>query len=229
MDNKNKMTIKNLFEDLQHNQWMFLSAKTWTDFEDRIESYLKLKLWYSKILKEDINDFKQLKGIVQDKETEDTIIKNTKWKHLANSFVSQPFWWQDYPDFLVILEDRIIPLEIKFTTANKETPMWNSGVPRNTGIYIFWSYWLQDITFFKWSDVISDQERNMMIKFFNKMKELENTINKEIAKINKYWTWFQVYVRRAYQQKKVSNNTNVSFFNNQYRKAREDHVISIFN
>jgi len=178
----------NLFRDLIQNKEIFLNnVKSGDDFEYQIETYLK---WYLKLKKIDnntfhkINDFKELKNLIQWKLEIEWKIQNTKWKELSWTFVAQPFWTQNYPDFILFYEDYIYILEIKFSKSKNPKPMWNGWFPLNNWIYIFWSSLNKDITFFLGSDVLSNKERQIMINFFDYLKELETKVNIELAKYN---------------------------------------------
>lgn len=220
--------LKTLFMGLINNKNIFFwNIKRWEDFEKKIEHYMIDNIWMVKIWKQYISDLKYLKSIVTNKLNDQEYIINDKWKELNNSFISQPFWSQSYPDFLIFTKDKIIPLEIKMAT-NKDNIMWNSWFPVNSGIYIYLNINKQDITFFKWSDILTNNERRIMIDFFEGLKGLEKKVNKELEIYDVNGTWFQVYIRKAFLQKKTNDNIILSFFDNPKRKQREDNVLNMF-
>jgi len=220
--------LKTLFMGLINNKNIFFwNIKRWEDFEKKIEHYMIDNIWMVKIWKQYISDLKYLKSIVTNKLNDQEYIINDKWKELNNSFISQPFWSQSYPDFLIFTKDKIIPLEIKMAT-NKDNIIWNSWFPVNNGIYIYLNINKQDITFFRWSDILTNNERRIMIDFFEGLKGLEKKVNKELEIHDVNGTWFQVYIRKAFLQKKTNNNIILSFIDNPKRKQREDNVLSMF-
>jgi len=221
--------LKKLFQDILLYKKDFLqNVNSGNDFEKKIEWYLEKILFLRKISTTKFNQSnkKELKKIIQNKLDIEHKIPNTHWQHLSGWFISQPFWTQSYPDFIIFTDKYIYVLEIKFSNSDNSRPMWNSGFPLTNWIYIFWWKVQQDITFFLGKDVLSNEERAIMIHFFEELKLLETQVNNQLAKYNKHKAWFQVYIRKAFQQKKVSNDTEMSFFNNTQRKKREMNVLN---
>ncbi|WP_322908971.1 hypothetical protein [Mycoplasmopsis felis] len=54
-------------------------------------------------------------------------------------YIYQPFGSQNFPDFLILTNNYVIPLEVKFSKKNKnsELPKWNSNVPKSNAIYLY--------------------------------------------------------------------------------------------
>lgn len=222
--------IKQLFIDLQHNKDYFLkNTKSWNDFENIIEKYLIEKAWLKKITEKNITNLVELKELVKDKVAEDKfLLDNYLWEDLDGCFISQPFWTQSYPDFILFQKDKIIVLEIKFT-ANNNNPMWNSWFPRNTWIYIYGNKSKNDITFFWGWDVLTNDERTIMLDFFEGLKQQEVELNKKLLEHDINHTGFQVYIRKAFIQKNTQEDTETTFLWNSKRKNREENVLKLFN
>ncbi len=135
-------------------------------------------------------------------------ILNNPFSKIAKAFIYQPFGSQQFPDFLMILKDKIVAIEIKFSTfkeSNKknkldERPMWNSNLPKPNAIYL---YGVQgsDVTFFKGSDLLSMESRQALLDYFDEINSNEETIkNRVLSGTNNFG--FYPYIRKAYQYSK---------------------------
>ena len=215
--------IKNLFQALQHNQQDFLNAATGKQFEQRVMAKLD-KLGFNRIEKSDVKEeLKNFKSHVNDKWCATALLNTTKFKQ---HYYYQPFGSQQYPDFLIFLEQTILTIEVKFSTKKQTKPVWNSGLPRLLGIYIFASYGLQDITFFLGADVITPDEISKLHDFFDYgLKDYQNEFNAYETKQQKYG--FSVYIRKAFDQKVTHNKHAIInyFIKDENRQRREASVI----
>lgn len=127
-----------------------------------------------------------------------TIENNTQFKH---HYISQPFNTQSYPDILLLENNSVLCLELK--SSKNTQPVWNSGLPRADGIYIFGSYIKKDITFFRGCDILNDEDRRRLLGFFeNAMKKAES-FNKNYMSNQEFG--FCVYPRKMYQNQKKYN------------------------
>lgn len=133
-----------LLRDLQTHKSEYLRTETGEDFEDRIENRLRQR--YSKIVKKDIDpqDLRLLKENILKKEDPGFL----QFSSYPRTFIKTLFGSQDYPDFIVFTSRFAVPVEIKYS-LNQPKPVWNSGLPRPNGLYIFGSHGQQDITFFR--------------------------------------------------------------------------------
>jgi hypothetical protein len=109
------------------------------EFEEYIkEIILSLDIKVISISKEDrkTNDLLKIKHIFQNDET--FFIKTNDYpffeKYNKPVVVEQPFSTQNFPDFLYIDKDYIIPIELKH--GKKDNVVWNSNFPKQTAIYI---------------------------------------------------------------------------------------------
>lgn len=153
-------------------------------------------------------NFKAFKEKITSMDDDSTEIKNEYFEHLTNNrtvIIFQPFGSQSYPDFLLMNNNYVLPLEIKFSTRSGTKPTWNSGLPRTPGIYIFGSYMNEDCTFFSGGVAIPSSERIALVRAFDKADEyLKSIIDNEEPS-----TDFSVYLRRMYNQKNdVLKSTN---------------------
>lgn len=213
-----------IFEDIIKRKVDYLRAETGEHFEDSFERGLRSG-GYSPILKRDISveDFRVIKEFVVQKQNSNFFA----FKKYPMSFIRGPFGSQNYPDFIIFTGKYIIPVEIKYSKENQTRPIWNSGIPRANGIYIFGSYKRGDITFFLGCDILNGKRRTALIKFFEEMKEKEKSFKKVAKKIlpDTEKRGFMPYVRRAYDQEKISKDTELNYFSHPQRGRLEKNVI----
>ena len=130
----------------------------------------------------------------------DSPIPPNPFSHYQKHYLAQPNGSQDYPDYLVFCGSRVFAVETKFK-ANKGPPMWNSGLPRPHGLYLF----VGDgkITFFVGHDVITGDETAEFTRY-------REAIHSNAAETNRRLTnqgyGFSAYPRFAVQQKGTSSN-----------------------
>ncbi len=209
---------------MRSNKDFYLKSAKGAEFEDRINTSLH-NIGYSRLIKDDLEDdlFTILKIEVIDKETEVSI--SNPFVHYKHHFITQPFGSQQYPDFLIFDNNQIVCIETKFSSVKKTHPVWNSGLPRPNGIYIFGSYGRKDLTFFRGIDVVSLDEVKRLHDFFDKgLKVYQKQFNDD--EMNKQKYGFRVYIRKAYEQSKKHNPHAVTdYFNNPRRLELEESVI----
>lgn len=111
--------------------------------------------------------------------------------------VLQPNGSQSSPDILIIHNKIGIPIEIK--SAKQGKIMWNSGYPRKNYIYIFNSYKLyRETTMFLGQDLISDVERNILIRQDIENKKLSKEFNINMEELESKWS---MYPRAMFEYK----------------------------
>ena len=217
--------VSKLLEKIKESKDDFLSARTGTEFEERVQQELR-NLGYSKILKIDINK-ERFKNIIKER-----VLKKESTEFLdvesgeKKSFIHQPFGSQQYPDFLIFTDKKIIPIEIKYSRNASGNPLWNSNLPKANGYYIFGSYKRRDITFFCGEDVLDMPRRKQMNKFFDdKVLLLQDAENAKLFnKEDLFNRGFVVYVRRAFDQRS-RNDGNVDYFTHPQREEVENKAI----
>lgn len=224
-----------IFNDLLINKSQWLQSKTGSDFEDRFETSLK-RNGYNRL---DIRDYKEsilsdIKKKILDKEGSDFIENTFSSRDLKKAFFCEPYGSQEYPDFLVLTENFIIPIEIKYSGGRSAHPVWNSNLPKSNGFYIFGSYGNKDITFFNGECVLPSNERAILLEFHkNYVKPLEETFKAHIkSKVNEgdftFKRGFNVYARCAFEQNKVSNSeAQINYFKADDRELVEQKTLNI--
>ncbi len=215
-----------LLRELQVRKKDYLKAETGAHFEDQIQN--QLLEHYTRIFKRDIDqdDIQALKENIS--KNEDAVF--FKFNKYPQRFVKTLFGSQSYPDFIIFTGHFAMPVEIKYSKKKQSKPVWNSGLPRPNGLYIFGSYENQDVTFFLGSDILSAARRRLLIQFFENVKVEEAKFKRVELKSapDQEQRGFAPYMRRAYDQQQVGQAT-MSYFTHPDRRRVEAHTIEIIN
>lgn len=218
--------IRSLFEALTNTATPFLNAATGQQFEERIKVFLDNTMGYTRMRSEDVDNWNVLKESVLDKANPNAIANPT---NISSAYIFQPCGSQDYPDFLVFEDNEVVSIETKYSRSSK--PVWNSGLPRPNGFYIFARTPTQrqqgDITYFRGCDMVSVEEGEEMRQFFTEMSEQEKNFNDE--RMASQHKGFAVYVRRAFTQKRAHNsNADIRYYDSSDRARLERSVLDYF-
>lgn len=191
-------------------------------------------------------NWKKLKIKILEKNSIELVPNN--FKKVRQCFIHQPFGSQNFPDFLIFLNDIVMPIEIKFSTntskkdfkldteldLNSFRPMWNSNLPKPNAIYI---YAISGITttFFKGADVLDYDTRKILLDFFENLGSDNNCwdeLNHKLSGVKNDFGFYP-YIRKAYEQKNEhstyidkNNNKVVESYFSENRINRENNVIS---
>lgn len=207
-----------LFENILNNKEMYITANDGRRFEDKIRN--KLRTNFSEVKKEDIwnyenisvNEAKKEYSLLKEKILQKNsleVVKNP-FKKITNSFIFQPYGSQNFPDFLIFNERSVIPIEVKFSTNEKENnvkltknskPMWNSNLPKANALYIYGIAGI-DVTFFIGSDILNQDTRELLLGFWDRLTEgdLNEIFMQDMKKLKNHFGFYP-YIRRAYDQK----------------------------
>ncbi len=213
--------LAELFEELRGKPGDFLQAAKGGDFEERIKVKLD-RIGYNRIQPQDLDDGerKALKGGV---EMDSLAFANPA--SYRKHYLKEPYGSQQYPDFLVLDGDRVVLIEVKFSKKRQGHPMWNGGLPRQGGLYIFAAYERRDAPFFLGRDVVLPEEASKLHEFFKKLTVLQEAFNQELMTGQRYG--FCVYSRKAFDQRKKHNPDAVlDFFENPDRLNLEDSALT---
>ena len=212
--------IHELFLDIKNNTLGYLTATSGKDVENLFITQLE-KMNYEETNFYMLGDgYKRyFQACIEE---DDADIDNDT--HLNHHYINQPFGSQKYPDILVFDTRYILCLELKFSSRGAAQPVWNSGLPRAHGIYIFASPRRQDITFFRGCDILDDQDRELLKGFFD--GELERSKSFNEGHMSEQQFGFSTYARKAYQQSQTYNpDAIINFFDNRLRLGLEKSVI----
>lgn len=221
--------LDKLFIDLKINKNNYLNSKSGNDFENRIATYLKMSLGLNRILKQDIDidSWKIVQNHIQNKLATDFIdIPNNNLKH---SYVYQPYGSQQFPDYIIFTDKKVVPLEIKFSSKSQTKPIWNSNVPKANAFYIFGSYGVDDITFFCGDDIITTEHRKVLYGFFEDIRKLQNDIRLKMPILDETNRGFTPYIRSAFDQRKHKKTVETSFLSHPDRIKVENLAIKKIN
>ena len=228
----------NFLKEVLNKKQNLVNARSGNDFEENIKSILKHNGFSQSLLKNDAVLAKFISSIkpIINKKSGNNLVRNnlyqlTKDIQYSNCFIWQPYGSQNFPDFLVLTENHIFSMEIKFSKKNQSSPMWNSNLPKTSSLYIFGRFEQGDLTIFRGEDILPDNERSLLISIWDRLdkvydeweKEFKKAISKETIK-NTFG--FRPYIRKAYEQGKVYNEEAINdFFNNSTRQALEEKAI----
>lgn len=218
--------INKLFLSLQKEKERYLNAKHGKEFEERIIQYLQMELGFTRILKNDIlvEQWDLIKKhIVKDKLGNNFL--DVPLKKLKKTFIYQPYGSQQFPDIIIFTENKIIPLEIKFSSKKQKNPIWNSNVPKANAFYIFGSYGMRDLTFFCGNDIIVPEHRESLYGFFIDIKKLQKKARENMPKLDKTNRGFTPYIRAAFDQRKHKPSVETNFFIHSDRQKIEKSAI----
>lgn len=214
--------MRELFEDLLAHPRDYLQAREGRNFEQRFCIGLDNR-GYNRLADDDIDEglFTHLKQLVLDWIADEDIPNPLDFR---KHYLFQPNGEQQYPDILAFDGDRVLVVELKFSRERQGKPMWNTGVPRPRGIYVFGAYGRMDITFFRGGDVLAPEEAAELHGFFDQLRVLQETFNREQMAGQEYG--FSAYVRKAFDQKRGHNpDAVINFFDNPKREALEQAVL----
>ena len=215
--------MRDLFEDLLANPRNYLQAREGRNFEERFRIGLD-RHGYNRLVNEDIGEaaFAMLKEQVLDWLDEDDLPNPSP--RFRRHYLFQPYGSQQYPDVLVLHDDRVVVVELKFSRERQGKPMWNSGLPRPRGIYVFGSYVRMAVTYFRGGDVLASGDAARLHEFFDDLHRQQQEFNEEWMAGQEYG--FSAYVRKAFDQKRGHNtDAIINFFANPQREALQQAVL----
>lgn len=212
--------IYDFFLHIKNNPIDYVGEPSGSYFEKRVITQLEM-LGYDETNFDELGD--GYKGYWSELiKNDDTVIENQTG--FNQNYISQPFGSQRYPDLLVLDNTTVLCLELKFSKNNTTKPVWNSGLPRANGLYLFGSYGKRDITFFRGCDILNDENRTQLLDFFEDEIKNAKAFNEKYMSNQEFG--FAVYPRKAYEQKRKHNPKAITnFFQNHRRYDLEKQVL----
>ena len=210
--------IYDFFSDIKNNPLDYVGGSSNSDFEKQVIEQLETFGYYETDFNELGNSYKTYwRKLI---ESDDRIIENVT--QLKQNYIAQPFGTQRYPDVLILDNKTVLCLELKSSNGTK--PVWNSGLPKANGLYVFGSYVKKDITFFRGSDILNDEDRKRLSGFFEDAMENAESFNQEYMSNQEFG--FGVYARKMYQNQQTYNpQAIINFFQNRRRYDLEGQVL----
>ena len=207
------------FASIENDKPGYVGVPSGEEFEQRIMNGLH-QSGFNRILERDIGAHALvIKPQVRDHFHEENIPNPTNYRA---HYWYQPSGSQNYPDFVIFWGQRLLCLEAKFSKEGQKKPVWNSGLPRQNGIYIFGSRRVRDVTFFMGRDVITEETARQMHDLFSYLQGRQIEFNENLGP-QPYG--FSVYVRKAFDQsKKMNPDAVLDFFSNPNRQNLENSV-----
>ncbi len=94
----------------------------------------------------------------------------------------------------------MVGIEIKFSKNDKgeknlqtSRPMWNSNLPKPNAIYVY-GVANANITFFKGSDILSYETREVLLKYFDTLDKDEGSLKNALKDLeNRYYKPIKSY------------------------------------
>ncbi|GAA8684080.1 hypothetical protein oki286_00430 [Helicobacter pylori] len=132
---------------------------------------------------------------------------------------------------MVFIFDHVVGIEIKFSKNDKgeknlqtSRPMWNSNLPKPNAIYVY-GVANANITFFKGSDILSYETREVLLKYFDTLDKDEESLKNALKDLENPFG-FAPYIRKAYEHKKeFSNHHQIESFFSRNHILREQNVL----
>lgn len=212
--------LASFFEDLLKRKRHYVGVANGNQFENQIIDGL-IRFGVNRVMESSLTEHgRNIKQILRQDRT-DSISNPTSYE---SQFWHQPLGSQMYPDYVVFDGSRLVCIETKFSMGMQKKPVWNGGLPRQDGIYIFGAKGCDDITFFRGADVIDvETARKMHALFDEELNVRQTAFNSELGK-QPYG--FVVYVRKAFAQARSGNpDATLDFFSNPERERLERSVV----
>ncbi|WP_322902295.1 hypothetical protein [Mycoplasmopsis felis] len=125
--------------------------------------------------------FTELRSQVLNKNNLEVILNPFKgyFKNDIYIYIYQPFGSQNFPDFLILTNNYVIPLEVKFSkrSKNSELPKWNSNIPKSNSIYLYANSKKQKPIVFLGDDFLGHETRILLNNYFDEFNQNEKTKN----------------------------------------------------
>ena len=168
--------------------------------------------WFEKLL---INDGFSKKTL-EDVQMSKLDVRNMVDKNKSTLFfIPEPLGSQNTPDFLVGDEEgNLFYIELKSSKEEKIT--WNGGYPKDNFIYIFSTEKHDSQTIFMGSDCWNLEDRDLLLKHAETLKNLTDSFNKSLKGNQTYYT------RNMY-------NDNEKYYSRDGREEYEKKVLDYVN
>ncbi|MEG3826340.1 hypothetical protein [Mesomycoplasma ovipneumoniae] len=138
-------------------------------------------------------NFNTIKNKILNKNSSEIVSNPFKNINANNTYayIKQPYGSQNFPDFLILTNKYVFPLEIKFSTKATKTglPKWNSNIPKSNAIYVYANAEKQKPLIFLGDDFLGQETRILLNDFFeefNEKEKIEQLLNNIKNNANSY-------------------------------------------
>lgn len=129
-------------------------------------------------------------------------------------FVLKPNGQQEWPDCLILLGHRGLPIEFK--SCKEDHVVWNSALPQTDGVYIYnGNNAAVQTTFFLGQDQITEEEKGLLLSVRAKNKEQQEAVNVQLKALRSEWSFFA----------RPMNNCRTPLLGHPHRQSREQRVL----
>lgn len=215
-----------IFKNIEKEDFYWNGKNSGKELEDTFSIALK-KFKYDKHISVKTEDIQKLKQkITKAKAENEEVLENEMLDVFPNgTYIEQPFGKQSFPDFIVFDNNKMIPIEAKYSKTNK--PVWNNSIPERFAIYIIGTK--NNITFCYGKNQMSLLYKQAIQNFFDeKSKELYKEFKKAFPCYNDEEhnpSGYFPYFRKNFQQKKLGNDKIcINFFEEKKHKKNKKGV-----
>jgi hypothetical protein len=140
----------------------------------------------------------------------------TKCDLQPGSYIPQPCGKNDSPDFIVKdKQGRVFFIECKSVSKKTKAPMFNSGVPKPSYIYIFSAERYNQTTIFLGKDVVPPKDYEIFQQLIREHRELDKKWNQKFT---------NPYGIQHYTRPMIQHVGGTDYFNNPHREGFEQRV-----
>lgn len=133
--------------------------------------------------------------------------------------ISQPFGSQQFPDLIIKHQETTLMVETKSSKTSKI--IWNGGLPKEGGIYIYNNCVKNKLTYFLGEDVLSAEERRILLKTHQDLSQSVSITKANNDKLEQLGSNFKYYARAMYND---STNYDTDPKRTQWQLAVEDYI-----
>jgi hypothetical protein len=139
-----------------------------------------------------------------------------------NTYIAQPCGTHNSPDFIIKLNGRAYFIECK--SSKQAYPTYNSGLPKDSYIYIFCSKKYDATTVYFGKDIVSRQQRAAIDQHLPRLDALVAELNSLLADCDIHERGLALYPRAMWNQK--GGGCYTDYFSHPSRVECEQGVLS---
>ena len=197
-----------------------------TDFGYTVYSTEQEKSRYIVAGHDDLNAYLQeIKDAVNDEEA--GIIKNTfieKHPEYIDAVIYQPYGTHAYPDFLVLSETGVFPLECK-SGKDGAMPKFNAAIPHESGTYLYASEKRECITFIRGNQLVPSEVREQLKRTTALVSDFLSSYSQNPWIKNPYG--YKLSFRKDYLNEKINEDTLLTLFSDKREDTEKEAIASI--